>query len=112
MKKSNRYLTLLFVFLNAANCFSAPKFSKYIISSRDKQTVIQLELGTALQWSVVNGSDTLLTPSAISLHLTDGTVLGKNPRIESIKRETVNRILFAINYLKKEVAENYNQMTK
>jgi hypothetical protein len=71
-----------------------------------------LELGTALQWSVINRSDTLLTPSAISLHLTDGTALGKNPRIEYVKIKTVNKILFAINCLKKEVSENYNQMTK
>jgi len=111
MKKCNRQLLLLFVFLITANCFSAPKLSKYIISSPDKQTVLQLELGTELQWSVINGGDTLLTPSVISMQLTDGTLLGKNPRIESIKREAINKIIFAVNYRKKEVQDNYNQMT-
>ena len=111
MKKGNLYLTLLFIFFIAANCFSASKRSKYLISSPDKQTVLQLELGAGLQWSVINAGDTLLAPSAISLFLADGTVLGKTPRIESIKKETVNRILHAINYRKKEIVDNYNQMT-
>lgn len=110
MKKNNRNLLLLFVLLLAANCFSASKRAKYFVSSPDKQTVLQLELGTDLQWYVINGSDTVLTPSVISLHLTDGTVLGKNPRIESIKREAVNKTLLAVNYRKKEVSDNYNQM--
>ncbi|MDD4969410.1 MAG: glycoside hydrolase family 97 protein [Paludibacter sp.] len=111
MKKSIRYLTQLFVILIAVNCYSAPKLSKYLISSPDKQTVLQLKLGADLQWSVINGSDTLLTPSTISLHLTDGSVLGINPHIVSIKRETGNKILFAVNYRKKEVPDHYNQMT-
>ena len=111
MKKGIHFLVLLFVFLNAAYCYSAPKHTKYIISSPDKNTAIHLELGSDLQWSVIYGNDTVLTPSAISMHLTDGTVLGKNPRIESIKRETVDKILLTINYRKNEVSENYNQLT-
>lgn len=73
--------------------------------------MIQLELGAGLQWSVINVGDTLLAPSAISLTLIDGTVLGNNPCIESIQKETVKRNLSVINYRKKEVEDNFNQLT-
>ncbi|OJU52893.1 MAG: Retaining alpha-galactosidase [Bacteroidales bacterium 45-6] len=111
MKKNNPRLLLLPVFLMAMNCFSASRQSKYIVSSPDNQTVLQLEVESSIQWSLTNASETLLTPSAISLHLADGTVLGKNPQIESIQKETANNVLPAINYRKKEIRDNYNQIT-
>jgi len=110
MKTNHRFLLLL-VILVTTNCFSASKLAKYAISSPDKQTILLLNVSDKLQWSVINENDTIITPSAIALNMADGTVLGKNPSIQSIKKEAVNRSLIALNYRKKEVIDNYTQLT-
>lgn len=79
--------------------------------SPDKQIVLQLEVGSDLSWTLVQAGETIISPSNISLLLADGTILGKDAKIKSTQRTTINSTIKAVNYRKQEIADNYNQMT-
>ncbi|MDP4269268.1 MAG: glycoside hydrolase family 97 protein [Bacteroidota bacterium] len=99
------------VMLSTQICFAKANPVEMKLSSPDKQIALQIKVGSELSWSLVQSGETIITPSNISLLLADGTVLGKNAKIKSIKRNTINTTIKAVNYRKKEVADNYNQMT-
>ncbi|HLP04176.1 MAG TPA: glycoside hydrolase family 97 protein [Paludibacter sp.] len=110
--KKDKFLAISMVFLLffVVNCFASTP-AKYTLFSPNKQTVLQLATGSCLNWSVVNTGDTIIAPSTIALRLSDGSVLGKDPAVKSVRELSVDRVLAAVNYRKKEVADNYNEMT-
>ncbi|MGD9928382.1 MAG: glycoside hydrolase family 97 protein [Mangrovibacterium sp.] len=111
MNMSIRISLPIIIVLLSIQSIAATKNFEHGLASPNKQIVLQFGGGPDLYWSVVNNSDTIIAPSVIALQLADGTILGKNARVESVERTTVNRNLPAVNYRKKEIQDNYNQMT-
>jgi alpha-glucosidase len=80
------------------------------ISSPDGFIVLRLEAGAKLQWSVKHKGKQIIAPSAISLQLQSGEVLGDQAKIVSSKVEKVNSTFAAANYKKAVIQDQYNQM--
>ncbi|WP_167607589.1 glycoside hydrolase family 97 protein [Maribellus sediminis] len=93
------------------NCNATTKPKIYQLESPDKQVVLSIQAGAGLFWALISAGDTVLAPSPISLQLSDGTVLGRNVKVKSANRSSVNTEFKAINYRKEMVSDNYNQLT-
>jgi alpha-glucosidase len=90
---------------------SAQKAKTYTLASPDGANVITIEAGSKLRWSVSNRRRLVVAPSPISLQLTTGETLGKNPLVTSSKGDEIATTFNAINYKKNVVEDKYNQLT-
>ena len=104
------FLAILLCVLNS----SAQK--DFTISSPDGNLQLRVDAGKKLEWSITHQSQTIITPSSISLTLQTGEVLGANPRIKTplavgAKFEKFNDKIAALNYKKDIVGDTYNQLT-
>lgn len=112
MLRLGKFSFLFFVLL--AGKLNAQK--KFTISSPDGNIQLKVEAEAKLQWSVTHQSQTIIAPSAISLTLQSGEVLGANPKIQTLptvgaKSGIVNNKIAAVNYKKDIIEDNYNQLT-
>ncbi|TFH28021.1 MAG: glycoside hydrolase family 97 protein [Bacteroidia bacterium] len=87
------------------------KSSGYAMSSPDGSLTLLVQANDKLQWSVTHRQQQIIDPSAISLQLGDGSVLGDGAKITSSKVEEVNTSFQAINYKKAVVSDHCNQLT-
>ena len=90
---------------------SAQKNKSYQLTSPDGNIVLKIDAGEKLQWSVNDNSSVVIAPSAISMQLQSGEVLGNKPQITSAKTEKVNTTIAAIHYIKDVIPDVYNQLT-
>jgi alpha-glucosidase len=81
------------------------------VKSPNGKLDLTLQAGTTLRWSVQHEGTSVITPSALSLTLAGGEVLGKNAVVASTKTVAVNTTIMAPVYKKREVADKYNQLT-
>jgi len=106
-KKNLTFLCLTFtVFTSFAQ---SPK--KNQLKSPDGAISLTVTSEKGISWSVNHQSTEIITPSEISITLSDGTVLGKDPKNVSAKTLTVNKIINTPIYKKNQVEDNYNQLT-
>jgi len=69
-----------------------------------------LETGAKISWSVKHENTEVIAPSAISLTLGNGVVLGNNAKVVNVKNSKVNTSFAAPIYKKKTVIDEYNQV--
>ncbi len=81
------------------------------VKSPDGAISLKVEAGAKLLWSVQDSGQRLIAPSAISLELQDGEVLGDSAKIISSSTESVDSSFKAIDYIKAIVPDRYNQLT-
>jgi alpha-glucosidase len=109
MKKNHIILAL--ALLLSPSIIVAQKIQKFEVKSPDGNIVLNVESGAKLQWSVQYKGEQIIAPSAISLQLNDGTIMGDNATIRSPKKEEINASFNAINYKKAVVTDHCNQLT-
>jgi alpha-glucosidase len=109
MKKN--HIIVVLALLLSSSLLSAQKLQKFEVKSPDGNIVLNVESGAKLEWSVLHKGEQIIAPSAISLLLSDGTVLGDNATIRSAKRTEINTSFNAINYKKAVVTDHCNQLT-
>ena len=102
---------LLFFSLLFSIGLVAQKNKGFQLQSPDGNISIKVEAGDKLQWSVSYQSQSIISPSAISLQLQSGEVLGERATIISGKTESVNNTIKAINYKKTIISDVYNQLS-
>lgn len=90
---------------------NAQKSKVYQLNSPDSAIVLKITVGTKLQWSVEHRGQVIIAPSAISLLLNDGEVLGNDAKIVTVKTEKTNTSFSSINYKKSIIQDKYNQIT-
>lgn len=90
---------------------NAQKAKVYEVTSPNGAVLVKVEAGAKLQWSVQHKGQQLIMPSAISMLLQDGEVLGDHAKVSSAKPASVNTQFNAINYRKLVVKDVYNQLT-
>jgi alpha-glucosidase len=88
----------------------AQKTKIYEVKSPNGSITVKVEAGTKLHWSVQHKGQPIIEPSAISMILQSGEVLGDNAKITP-KKESVNATINAINYNKSVITDIYNQLT-
>jgi len=81
------------------------------VTSPDGKIKMTLEAGAEIRWSVNHEKTEVIRPSAISLTLDNGQVLGAHPQITSVKRTTINSSFNTPFYKKSTVLDQYNQVT-
>jgi alpha-glucosidase len=106
----SKLLALTAVFLFAFFILPAQNNKVLEITSPDGLIILRLEAGAKLQWSVKHKEKHIITPSAISLQLQSGEVLGDQAKIVSSKIEKVSSTFAAANYKKAIIQDQYNQM--
>ena len=89
----------------------AQKAKVYEVKSPDGAIVLKVESGAKMFWSVQHKGQQLIAPSAISLTLQSGEVLGDQAKVTNSKTESINTEFNAINYRKTVVPDIYNQLT-
>ena len=83
---------------------------EYELKSPDGAIVMTIRAGEEVKYSVMHGSTVIIEDSGISMELEDGIVLGQSGLIKNVKRNTVDEIIHADFYKKKEVKNNYNEL--
>jgi alpha-glucosidase len=89
----------------------AQKVKVYEVKSPNGSIALKVEAGAKLLWSVQHKGQQIIEPSAISLLLQSGEVLGDNAKTSAPKVEKVNTSFNAINYRKSVVSDVCNQIT-
>ncbi len=81
------------------------------IKSPNGKIDMALESGAKILWSVKHENTEVIAPSAISLALGSGVVLGNNVKVMNVKSSRVNTSFATPVYKKKTVIDAYNQLT-
>ena len=83
----------------------------YSVSSPDGHLTLRVEDGTTLTYSLSRDGVTLLSPSAISLSLADGSVWGPGTRFSSARRRTEDSTVESPLFKRAAVRDHYNELT-
>jgi len=102
---------LFVVLLMFSMQLNAQKSKVFEIKSPDNKITLKLEVGAKMLWSVQHERQQIIAPSAISLQLESGEILGENAKINSSKTEKIDQIIDAINYKKAKISDQCNQFT-
>jgi len=106
-----KQIVFVFVLLMSSSILSAQKSKSFELKSPDSKIALKLEVGAKMQWSVQHDGQQIIAPSAISMQLESGEVLGDNAKISSSKTEKIDQPIAAINYKKTTIQNLYNQLT-
>lgn len=90
---------------------SAQTNSQYEITSPDGKIVVRLEAGEKLCWSAWHAGEPVILPSAISLQLETGEVLGDAAIVKSSEITRGDTKFQAINYRKTVVIDRYTRLS-
>ena len=103
---------LVFLILVFYSSLSISGSSKNIeLKSPDSKVQIDIGITDKITYSVNYGSETGLLPSAISMKLQDGIVLGSNPKLKNTKKQSVNKTIQPeIRQKRKEINDVYNEL--
>jgi alpha-glucosidase len=106
---NNKSTSLLTLLLFCTLTSYAQKVKVYQVKSPNGNIVVNIEAGAKLQWNVQHKGQTIIAPSAISLTLQSGEVLGDHSTITP-KTESVNTTINTINYVRSAIPDVYNQV--
>jgi len=106
-----KLIGLFIVLLMSSAILSAQKSKNFELKSPDNKIALKLDVGEKTLWSVQCDGQQIIAPSAISLQLEGGEVLGDNAKISSSKTEKIDQVITAINYKKAKIVDQYNQLT-
>lgn len=109
IKKKFRRIVFSALLLSAFSTYSQGNILH--IKSPNGKIDMALESGAKISWSVKYENTEVIAPSAISLTLGNGVVLGNNAKVVSVKTLKVNTSFAIPIYKKKTVTDEYNQLT-
>jgi alpha-glucosidase len=105
-----RISLLLLVVIPLSSLF-AQTAKTYQVKSPDGKIVISINTGAAVNWSVKHGDADVIMPSAVSITLANGEVLGKNVLVKTAVNSSADETFKTPFYKKAQVRNNYNQLT-
>jgi alpha-glucosidase len=83
----------------------------YKATSPDGKTTLNVSVEKEVNWSVSKNEQLIIAPSAISLSLNDGKILGKNTGVLKVYRRKVNKLIEPIVKRKyAQIKDEYNEM--
>jgi alpha-glucosidase len=102
---------LLIALLSLAFSLKSQKTKHFEVKSPDGSIVLTVNAGAKLEWSVKLNGTQVIVPSSVSMSLETGEIIGDNPLIKNIRRESIDTKFDAINYRRKVVYDVCNQLT-
>lgn len=106
-----KVVKIMVVFILNSCVNSAQKNKDFELKSPDGNISLHIARGPKLQWSIQLNGQQIIEPSAISLQLESGEILGDNAKITSSNQEKINTTISAVNYKKSSIPDLYNQLT-
>ena len=107
-KKLSRVVIIL---LMSSSILFAQKNNNFEVKSPDGVISLHITAGTKLHWSVQHKGEQIITPSAISLQLEGGEILGDNAIVISSNTEKIDNIITPLNYKKAKITDLCSQLT-
>jgi alpha-glucosidase len=101
---------LIVVFFMSSSILSAES-KDFEVKSPDGAVIVKVETGAKLEWSVQIKGQQIIAPSAISMQLEGGDVLGDNAKIISSNTEKINTVINTVNYVKAHIQDDCTQLT-
>ncbi len=81
------------------------------LKSPDSKVQIEVSITDKITYSVNYGSEMILMPSAISMKLQNGIILGGNPRFRNSRNLSINNKIYPdIRQKRKEIDDTYNEL--
>ncbi len=105
-----KYLTLSIALALYSVMLFAQKTSTVTIQSPDNSIELSINIGSNITWAVTKNKTSVISPSAISLTLGNGEILGKDPKIKSRKEKVVNTTVTGLFYKKTTIIDNYREV--
>src|SRR6478736_1209964 len=103
----DKFISVFILFIVCSFPSLSQKPITYQLKSPNGNIVVSIEAGAKLQWQVQHKGQPIIVPSAISLTLQSGEVLGDHATITP-KAESVNTTIQTINYVQSVVKDVYN----
>ncbi|MDP4271420.1 MAG: glycoside hydrolase family 97 catalytic domain-containing protein, partial [Bacteroidota bacterium] len=98
---------LLCLFIGISATVSAETLS---IKSPDRKLRVAINIGNQLTYSVQDGGQIMLAPSAIGMTLENGAALGTNPHKASVATRSAKETIHATNYRFASFTTQYNEL--
>ena len=94
----------------AALVSAAPK--EYVLLSPDKTVELRVAVGAVVTYSIKYEGRMIVVPSAVSMTLEGGVVLGKDAQVRDEKRRSANEVLHPVVKQKSaDIVDRYNELT-
>lgn len=112
MKNKTHLIFIITLWLVCTCCIPSLAFAgkTYTLYSPDQKLKIEISAGTEISYQVSHNGQLLLSHSAIGLTLKDGTDIGKNVRIKSVKRKDIQDDIVAPFYRFSEFVAHCNEL--
>lgn len=114
MKRIEKKYRVIFVLTGVFSILIANNraaYGNYIFSSPDKEIKVKVRVDKNIYYSVFHKGKEVLKPAAISMAIDNDVILGKNPKITSIKQQSVNQNIYpVIRQKSREIHDNYSEL--
>ncbi|WP_215236538.1 glycoside hydrolase family 97 protein [Dyadobacter linearis] len=80
------------------------------LQSPDGKLSVSINIGDTVSWELSHETTRVLLPSAISLTMGDGQILGHDAKVAKLERNTVNTTTVPNLYKKKQITDHYNRL--
>lgn len=107
----NKVLLFALLMCFSASISIAQTSKNYHVKSPDGRIELSIATGADIQWSVKHEDTEIITPSAISITLQSGEILGKSPVVKSTKAASKDDYFNTPIYKKDKMRDQYNQLT-
>ncbi|MFC2097232.1 glycoside hydrolase family 97 protein [Bacteroidota bacterium] len=105
--KAIKFFLIVFIFLHGEFVLA----DNYDLFSPDKRTYVKIIVDKNISFSVLYNNIVLVKSATLSMNIMDDIILGKNPKINKIKRNSVNEIIYPVVWEKrKEIPDIYEQI--
>ena len=105
------YLILSFVLCMFLLPVTTQAQKQFQLKSPDGKIEVTINVGKTIDYSVSHSGDLLLDKSAISIALEDGSYYGVNASLSGSTTKTVNQTIMASIYKRKQILNNFNELT-
>jgi len=106
--KAAKIFTLFLIFYNFPCKTEAQEF--YTFKSPDGRLSAEITLGNNIRFSLKHDNTQILAPSVIGMKLSDGQILGKNPKLQKIFTSNCDETVPAIFYKKSEIKDQFHEV--
>ncbi|MDR2949831.1 MAG: glycoside hydrolase family 97 protein [Prevotella sp.] len=109
MKKN--FLTIFSLFCMLLCSLSALAQKQFVLKAPDGKLEATINVGKTIDYSITHSGDLMLDKSSISMTLNDGSSYGIDAKLSGSSTKTVNQTINAVIYKRKQVKDNYNELT-
>ncbi len=113
MEGQGKFIILFIFMLTMIMAMVNPlKAETFELFSPDKRVKVEIKIGADITYSIYFDDKILLAPSPVSMTIQDGTKLGKNVRLNNVKRRTVQEKIYPVIKEKRaEINDDFEEIT-